>query len=72
MAIKIEAQLRVSSDGIDIKLLDDMSEDITENELHLLNKLKPAFRNFIIAELELNDILVTAVHKDIAITTAPH
>ena len=72
MAIKIEAQLRVSSDGIDIKLLDDMSEDITETELHLLNKLKPAFRNFIMAELELNDIFVTAVHKDLAITTTSH
>jgi hypothetical protein len=64
MAIKIEAQLQILPDGIDLKLLEDMTDDITEGELNILNKLKPAFRNFIIAELELNGIIITATYKD--------
>lgn len=65
MAIKIEAQIVIDSEGcVDVRLFDAITKCVTRDEQALLEKLKPVFRNFIVSELEISGLHMLHTYKD--------
>ncbi|WP_025123727.1 MULTISPECIES: hypothetical protein [unclassified Serratia (in: enterobacteria)] len=65
MAIKIEAQIAIDSEGyVDVRLFDAITQCVTQDEQVLLEKLKPAFRDFIFSELKSSGLHLLQTYKD--------
>lgn len=65
MAIIIAAKIVLDGNGsVDVKLSGEETPCITHEEQVLLERLKPVFHNFIVAELDLMGVHLTHTYKD--------